>query len=90
MNPDYKFNASLYAKMGVSWPMLEELSRKGCECGHCEQSGKAFTADNPMELGVKCHTGSPVYVSYWDGWLYVRCGFCDKPAMKIPVNRSLL
>lgn len=86
---DYQFNKADYAKMAANWPMLEESSRKGCQCNNpgCD---KMFTEDNPMEMGVDCHRGSPLWVSYWDGWLYIRCAVCDKPVVRIPVGTSLL
>lgn len=89
MNKDYKFNKSAYDKMEAGWPELDRLSRLGCECGKSGCEGP-FTEENPMEMAVKCHVGSPVVVTYWDGWLYLSCSKCDKPVVKVPVSRSLL
>jgi hypothetical protein len=72
----------------VGWPELESLTQRGCQCpGGC---GHVFSADNPPELAVRCHTGEPLYVAYWDGWLYFSCSKCSKPVCKIAVNQSLL
>lgn len=86
---DYQFKKSDYDKLASSWPDLEKSSREGCQCQD-PGCNKVFTEDNPMEMGTKCHIGSPVWVSYWDGWLYLRCATCDKPVVRIPVGRSLL
>lgn len=88
-NKNYEFNKSDYDKMPVSWPDLEEMSSRGCAC-QSPECDKKFTETNPMEMAVHCHKGYPLWVSYWDGWLYLRCSKCDKPVCRVPVGRSLL
>ena len=41
-----------------------------------------------MIRGV-CHTG-PVRVSYWDGFLCLRCWKCEKPILRVAIDKSLL
>ena len=70
----------------ISWPYMESWMVQKCECG----CGGSFTADNPPELAVACHTGSPLYVAYWDGWLYCSCATCGQVVGRIEVNQRLL
>lgn len=86
---NYQFNKADYDKIAAGWPKLEESCAGGCCCNN-EDCDKVFTETNPMEMGVDCHRGSPLWVSYWDGWLYLRCATCDKPVVRIPVSKSLL
>lgn len=89
MTKDYQFNAADYAKCEATWPQMEQDCREGCQCGKpgCD---RVFSADNPMEFGCQCHPGSPVWASYWDGYVYIRCAVCDKPVARFAINRSLL
>lgn len=69
---------------------IKKMSAMGCAC-----CGKPHTPDNPMEITGKCHKG-PVYVAYWDGWLYFTCAHedhrgdrdCRKPVCCVPVGRT--
>lgn len=58
----------------------------GLSSGVCPCCGKPFGPDNTPDLTAKCHTG-PVYVSYWDGYLYFACGTCGKPIGKVRVAK---
>lgn len=73
----------------ITWPMLESLTLHGCDA-RCGCGGHHFTANNPPELAVRCHTGSPLYVAYWDGFLYLSCATCAKVVGRIEVKQSLL
>lgn len=67
----------------LEWPRLEELSRSCCPC-----CGEKHSADNPPELAARCHLG-PVFVSYWDGFLYLSCHKCNRPICKVPIEQKL-
>ena len=68
----------------ADWPDLEHMVDGKCPC-----CGEQFNEDMRPELTSKCHKG-PVFVSYWDGWLYMECGKCRKPICCVPVDKSLL
>jgi len=68
----------------IKYPSLENMTMKGCPC-----CGDPFNVNMRPELTGKCHTG-PVFVSYWEGELYLECGVCRKPICKIAVDRSLI
>lgn len=73
----------------LKWAVLESWQQQRCGCGEGCGDGK-FSKDNPPEIAVRCHTGSPLWVAYWDGYLYLSCGECSKPIAKIKVTQSLL
>jgi hypothetical protein len=68
----------------INWPQMEAMTDQPCPC-----CGEKFNENMHPELTGKCHTG-PVYVSYWDGFLYMRCGKCEKPICRVAVDKSLL
>lgn len=68
----------------IDWAGLERLTDGTCAC--CDER---FHAGMRPELTGRCHTG-PVFLSYWDGNLYVECGQCRKPIVKIRVDRRLV
>lgn len=86
---EYQFRKEDYDKLAVSWPDLEASTQGGCQCENpgCD---KRFSESNPMEFGVKCHPCTPLWVSYWDGWMYFRCAVCDNPVARVEINKSLL
>lgn len=61
---------------------LDELMNGSCPC-----CGEPFTIEMRPELTGRCHTG-PVFVSYWEGWLYVECGQCRKPIGRIEIKAN--
>ena len=71
----------------ADWPTLESYTQQGCPC--C-QGKNHYSAANPPELAVRCHIGSPLYVAYWDGWLFLSCSECSKPVCKIKVEEKLI
>lgn len=58
------------------------------EAGTCPCCNEPFSVDMKPDLTSKCHTG-PVFVSHWQGWLYLSCGKCRKPIGKINLNEPL-
>lgn len=68
----------------ANWPALEKMTLGTCPC--CD---KPFDPNNRPEMTGRCHTG-PVFVSYWDSFIYLECSTCGKPICRLPVNTSLL
>jgi len=71
----------------ISFQHLEVLASGDCPC-----CGDPFCAAERPDLTSKCHTG-PVFLSYWNGWLYLECGAverhgnrCRKPIGRIKVE----
>lgn len=57
--------------------------------GKCECCGEDFSETNMPDIAARCHRG-PAFVAYWDGYLYLDCGKCKKPIVRVPVDRSIL
>ena len=68
----------------ISWPMLEQMASSICSC--CNEG---YNKNNPPDLTAKCHMG-PVFISYWEDFIYLSCGTCETPICKIPINKSLI
>lgn len=73
----------------IHWTDLEHMANSVCGCGR-KGCGREFSATDPPEIAVRCHTGSPLYAAYWQDWLYLSCAVCGEPVGKIEVKRSLL
>lgn len=69
----------------ASWPILEHMTVGKCPC--CDEQ---FAQDNAPEIAAKCHPGTPVWISYWHDYIFIRCGECDKPVCRIPVSTKLV
>lgn len=67
-----------YPKVG--WEQLEKMNEGTCPC-----CGKEFSEKNRSDLAAKCHLG-PLFVAYWNGFLYFTCSTCNKPVCRVLVS----
>ena len=69
----------------VGFPSLEQLALGTCPC-----CGEKYSPQKWVNLISRCHPKRHVSASYWDGFIYLTCGKCRKPIVRIPVDKSLL
>jgi hypothetical protein len=74
MNPELAYPV-------ISFDELEHLATGVCPC-----CGDPWSPLNQPELAARCHRG-PIFVSYWESWLYLRCGEkdCERPIGRIRI-----